>query len=420
MTSKASLLFSPIRIGAIEVSGRLVKAATVEGCCTDDGFVTDELLEYYEQIAGGGTRLLITGATCFDLYSRMGPRQLNADHDNKIPGLRRLTDAVHRHDSKIFMQIYHTGRQAMPHLAGRKDAVAPSPVLDPALGVKPRAMTPIEILETIQGFSDAAVRAKEAGFDGVQIHAAHGYLISAFLTPHTNRRTDAYGGSFENRIRFLVEVYRAIRQEVGQDYPIIMKLNGSDDLPFRKGLMTENLVEVAQRMEDEGMDAVEISAGHYESGWTFERSHWRKYFSTITTVGVGKNLPWHRRGAVRLGAPFLDWGLRRISAYSEGFNLKYSKQFKQALTIPVICVGGFIRQEEMERAVVSGECDMVSVARALIADPFLYRHMQENVKGPQCDFCNLCFARATAGPIDCFNEEVGAQKRSMLQKEANS
>lgn len=418
MTGEDTLLFSPILIGDIEVSGRLAKSATVEGCCTDDGFVTDALIEYYEQIAVGGTPLLITGATCFDPYSRMGPRQLTADHDNKIPGLRRLTDAVHSHDSKIFMQIYHTGRQAMPHLAGRKDAVAPSSVLDPALGVKPRAITSSEILETIQGFSDAAVRAKEAGFDGLQIHAAHGYLISAFLTPHTNRRSDAYGGSFENRIRFLVDVYRAIRQQVGQDYPIIMKVNGSDDLPFRKGLVPEDLVKVAQRMEDEGMDAVEISSGHYESGWTFARSHWRKYFSTITTVGVGRNLPWHRRGAVRLVAPILDWGLRRLSGYSEGFNLEYSKQFKKALTIPVICVGGFVRQEEMEHALVSGKCDMVSVARALIADPFLYRHMQENVKGPQCDFCNLCFARATAEPIDCFNEEVGALKKSILQKEA--
>jgi len=411
-------LFAPIRIGTLELPGRFVKSATLETLCTDDGFVTDDLIEYYERIAQGGTPLLITGNAYFNLYSKAAPRQLAADDDDKIPGLRRLTDAVHRHGSKILMQIYHVGRQASPRLVGRTDAVSPSPVFEPTLGVRPRAITREEIQETVQGLADAAARGQQAGFDGIQIHAAHGYLINAFLTPHTNRRKDEYGGSFENRLRFLLEVYRAIRERVGQGYPVILKMNGSDELRLRKGLKPDDMVKVAQRMEAEGIDAVEISAGHYESGLTFERGHWRKFFSTVTTIGVARNLPSYHRIPVRLLSPLLDWGLRRVAGYSEGFNLRYSKLFKQALSIPVICVGGFVHQEAMERAIASGECDMVSVARALIADPFLYRHMQEGVQGPECDFCNACYARAAVWPIDCYNEEVRAQRDRMLRTEA--
>lgn len=413
-----NLLFTPIRIGSLELSGRLVKSATTETRCTDDGFVTDELIDYYDKIAQGGTPLLITGNAYFNLYSKAAPRQLAADDDDKIAGLRRLTDAVHRHGSKIFMQIYHVGRQASPRFVGRKDAVAPSRVFEPTLGVRPRVITREEIREAVQGFADAATRAREAGFDGLQIHAAHGYLINQFLTPHTNRRKDEYGGSFENRLRFLLEVYAAVRQRVGKEYPVIMKMNGSDELTLRKGLKPDDLVKIAQRMEAEGIDAVEITAGHYESGLTFERGHWRKFFSTVTTIGVGQYLPWYQRIPARLSGPLLDWGLRRVAGYSEGFNLRYAKLFKEALSIPVICVGGFIHREAMEKAIADGECDMVAVARALIADPFLYRHMQQGVQGPQCDFCNFCYSRAAVWPVDCYNEEVRAQRDHMLRAEA--
>ncbi len=411
------LLFSPIRIGSLELPGRLVKSATTETRSTDDGFVTDELIEYYEQIARGETPLLITGNAYFDLYSKAAPRQIGADHDDKIPGLRRLADAVHRHGSKIIFQIYHVGRQAIPAFVGRKDAVSASPVLEPSLGVRPREITQDEIQGVVRGLADAAVRGQEAGFDGVQIHAAHGYLINAFLTPHTNRRTDVYGGSFENRMRLLLEVYQAIRERVGKDYPVILKMNGSDNLPLRRGLKPEDLVRVAQRMEAEGVDAIEISAGHYESAFTFERGTWKGFFSTLMTIGVGTNLPGYRRAPIRLLAPFLDWGLRRVAGYREGFNLPYARLFKQALRIPVICVGGFVHREAMEDAIAGGACDMVSVARALIADPFLYRHMKEGVQGPQCDFCNACFARGATWPVDCYNEEVRARKDEMLRAE---
>lgn len=165
-------------------------------------------------------------------------------------------------------------------------------------------------------------------------------------------------------MRLLLEVYQAIRERFGKDYPVILKMNGSDNLPLRRGLKPEDLVRVAQRMEAEGVDAIEISAGHYESAFTFERGTWKGFFSTLTTIGVGTNLPGYRRAPIRLLAPFLDWGLRRVAGYREGFNLPYARLFKQALRIPVICVGGFLHREAMEAAIADGGCDMVSVARA--------------------------------------------------------
>jgi 2,4-dienoyl-CoA reductase-like NADH-dependent reductase (Old Yellow Enzyme family) len=412
-----SPLFTPIRIGNLMLSGRFAKSATLETRCTADGFVTDELIEYYDQIARGGTPLLITGNAYFDLYGKAADRQLAIDDDDKIGGLRRLTDAVHRHDAKIFLQIYHAGRQAVPRFVGRTDALSPSPVLEPTLNVRPRAMTRDEIRETEAGFAQGTRRAQQAGFDGLQIHAAHGYLISAFLTPHTNRRTDEYGSAFANRTRFLVEVYRATRERVSPEFPIILKLNGSDDLRFRSGLRTADLVQVAQRMESEGVDGVEITAGHYESGLTFERGQWKGFFATLTREGLGRRFPWYHRGAVRLLAPLLEWGLGRVASYREGFNLDYARAFKRGLRIPVICVGGFVHRAAMEDAISSGGCDMVSVARALIADPYLYRHMRDGTDGPKCDFCNACYARAAALPVDCYNPAVRAEKEAMLRTE---
>jgi len=420
MTNKKTTtsLFEPLYIGHLKLPGRIAKSATVETLCTEDGYITDEFIQFYQEIAQGGTPLIITGAASYNHYSRGVPHQISVDADDKIEGLSRLANTVHQYDSKIMVQIYHTARQAIPAPVGRTDAQAPSAVYEPSLGVKPRAMTVGEIKETIVQFADAAERCKKAGIDGVQIHAAHGYLISSFLTPHTNRRKDQYGGSFENRLRLLVELYCAIRERVGDDYPLILKLNGSDDLPFRKGLSTKALVNIAVRMEQEGVDAVEISAGHYESCTSFERGHWKGFTKVMLEKGAGRAFAWHRRAVMKLFAPLIDLIFNKISGFSEGFNLSYAQQFTAALSIPVICVGGFVNKEAMDSALNSEACDMVSVARGLLADPYLYRHLKEDKTGPVCTYCNGCFTQAGASPISCNNPEVSRQRTQMLAVES--
>ena len=409
-------LFTPITIGKLKLSGRVIKSAMVETLCTKDGFVTPKLIEHYQQIAQGGTPLIITGAANYNLYGRGVPYQLSVDSDNKIPGLKKLTQAVHDLGGKIMAQVYHTSRQALPEPVGRKDAQAPSAVYEPSLGVSPREITKAEIKENIAEFAEAALRCKTAGFDGVQIHAAHGYLISGFLTPHTNRRKDEYGGNFENRMRFLLEVYSAVREKVGNDYPLILKLNGSDDLPFRKGLKTQELIKVAKRLEKVGIDAIEITAGHYESGTTFSRGNWKGFTKAMLKHGLGPSLGLTRRKGMAAVAPLVDWYFNKVAGFKEAFNLDYAKQFTQALSIPVICVGGFVNKETMAQALEQGDCDMVAVARGFIADPYLYRNMKENIKGPKCNYCNACFARPGVQPLTCYEPNISAERAKMLSE----
>lgn len=416
-----SLLFQPIRLGPIELSGRVIKSAVTETLCDENGFVTDALIAQYEEWARGGTPLLITGATHFSKYSQGIKGSMTLDNDDKIPGLRRLTDAVHQQGSKIFSQIFHAGRQAAPEALGRDVSLGPSPVRDLATGVKPRTITQAEIRETVEGFGEAALRAKQAGFDGVQLHAAHGYLISAFLTPHTNRRKGEYGGSLENRMRLLVEVYREARRRVGGGYPIILKLNGHDELlPLRKGLGTAELVEVAKKMEREGVDGIEISAGHYESCGTFIRGNWKGFFRTLVEQGPARDWPKGQRTLVRTAAPLLDAVFNLRAGYAPTFNLDYAAQFKQALSIPVISVGGFRDRRSMDAALSAGRCDIVGAARAFVADPHLFEHLKREVEGPRCNACQGCFARTGAVPINCFDPVVGPQSRRMMNEEAKA
>ncbi len=409
-------LFSPITIGKLTLNGRVIKSAMVETLCSKKGFVTPALIEHYQQIARAGTPLIITGAANYNSYGRGVPHQLSVDNDDKIEGLRKLTQAVHELGGKIFSQIYHTSRQALPSPVGRTDAVAPSAVYEPSLGVSPRALTLTEIKQNILEFAQAAKRCQQAGFDGVQIHAAHGYLISGFLTPHTNRRKDQYGGSFDNRIRFLLEVYQAVRKEVGTDFPLILKLNGSDDLPFRKGLRTSELVKIALRLEQAGVDGIEITAGHYESGTTFSRGRWSGFTKTMLKHGLGPSLAPFRRVGMGLFAPLVDWYFNKISKFSVGFNLNYAKEFTKALSIPVICVGGLNTKQAMQQALDNGDCDIAAVARGFIADPYLYRNMQQNIAGPQCTYCNKCFARPGVQPLNCYEPKVAAQRTAMLKQ----
>jgi 2,4-dienoyl-CoA reductase-like NADH-dependent reductase (Old Yellow Enzyme family) len=415
--SQTTALFNPIKIGQLELSGRFVKSATVETRCDYDGYITPNYIRHYEEVAQGGTPLIITGAASYDIYSRGVPHQLAVDDDDKIEGLKQLADTVHKYGSKIMVQIYHTARQSAPDPMGRTYAQGPSAVTEPALGVKPKAMSIEEINTTIEKYADAAERCQKAGMDGVQIHAAHGYLLSSFLTPHTNRRKDKYGGTFENRIRLLIETYKAVREKVGDDYPIILKINGSDDLPLRKGLDTPTLVSIAKRMEQEGIDAVEVSAGHYESGFTFERGSWKGYTHNMLNHGMGVYFSKIKYTVMWLLAPLIDGFFARTAKFTPGFNLSYSKQFTQALNVPVICVGGLNTREQMVEALANDDCDMVSVARGLVADPYLYRHMKNNVTGPQCNYCNQCFSRPGVNPLDCYEPTIKPARDAMIARE---
>ncbi|QID17682.1 NADH:flavin oxidoreductase [Nitrogeniibacter mangrovi] len=415
MSPHPSRLFTPIRIGSLELPARLFKTATAETRATADGYVTDALVAFYRLLARGETPLIITGNIYVSRQGKSAPRQTGADDDDKIPGLARIPEAVHAHGGRIFAQLNHCGRQVVPDFVGATDVVSASATKDLLTGTQPRALSEAEIGQIVEDFGEAARRCREAGFDGVQMHSANGYLMSQFLTPYTNRRGDGYGGEPEARTRFGREVLAAIRARVGDDFPVIIKMNGHDDLPLRAGLKTDALAEAAHRFEAAGVDAVEISVGHYESGFPMVRGSFEHCLRAMVQ-GSMAHLPLFRRHFMRLFRPFVALACNHLWPGREGFNLDYAPAFKGKLGIPLICLGGFRTRAAMEEAIARGLCDAVSAGRPFLADPFFFAHTRDEVPGPRCVDCNACVGHLGARPADCYHPYVRTEKAAMLAR----
>ena len=405
-TGAASAVFQPLPLGRLRLAGRLFKSATSETRATADGLVTDSLLEFYQPIAAAGTPLVITGNIYVDRGGKSAPGMCGADTNETIPGLRRWARLAHDHDIAIFAQLNHCGRQVLPHAVGLNYAVSASSVREKFFGTKPRPLRTDQAREIAERFGEAARRCRDAGFDGVQIHAAHGYLISQFLTPYTNLRRDEYGGSFAARLRFLREVYGSVRERTGDDYPVILKLNGDDHLAWRSGLGPAELVEIAHAMQEEGVDGIEVSCGHYESGFHMMRGNFDRFYSALLGEGLGNELPYVRRVGLRWTSSLLAFASNRLWPHVEGYNLPAAAWFKRRLSIPVVCVGGFCSAQSMTQALERGWCDAVSCGRAMIADPALYKHLAEGAAASPCDYCNGCIARAGSKPLACYNQRI--------------
>ena len=256
-------LFDQTDINGMVLKNRIVRSATWEGMCEEDGRPTEKLVNCYRDLARGGTGLVISGYTFVRPDGKQMPGKMGIHTDAFGPALQELSSAVHDEGGRICIQLVHAGGQTDSANAGRQP-FAPSAVQVDQYPEMPMELPVEEIEEIENSFADAAKRAKDFGFDSVQLHGAHGYLINQFLSPLTNCRTDNYGGSIENRSRFLFEVYGKVRQAVGDEYPVMIKLNGADNLDG--GLNIDDSVYVAGKLSDAGIDAIEVSAGTPASG----------------------------------------------------------------------------------------------------------------------------------------------------------
>ena len=347
-----SILFTPIKIGSVTLPNRFVRSATHEYMADDEGTVSTGQVELYRRLAEGEVGLIVTGHAFVQPSGKASPRQTAVYDDRFVEGLALIPAAVHRFASRVFLQIAHAGRQTKERLC-RCVPVSPSAVYDPVSKVMPRELTGDEIRTLIADFVAAAGRAKRAGFDGVQLHAAHGYLISSFLSPHTNRRTDEWGGPVEKRARVLLEALRGAKDLCGRDFPVIVKLNSTDFL--EGGLTVDDAVEIARLLEAGGIDGIEVSGGMAEAG----------------------------RGSV--------WpGLRSES--EEGYFVENAARIKKAVRVPVFALGGIRTLAVAERIIEEGRADLVSFSRPLIRDPFLVKHFREGqTSKSECISCNKCF-----------------------------
>lgn len=353
-------LFEATEINGMKMKNRFVRSATYEAMAAKDGTVKDSLLAYMEELARGEVGLIITGHTYVTREGQAGPRQMGIYSDAMINGLKQVSSVVHDNGSVVAVQLAHAGIRGIG-----KDLYAPLGPSDLFEGgiKKASAMTVDDIKKTIKAFGDGAERAVNSGFDAVQIHAAHGYMLSQFLSPHYNKRDDGYGGDLENRARLLMEVYEEIRKRVGRSFPVMVKINSEDFL--EDGITVEEMLKVAHMLEDHGMDAIEMSGGTFESG---------------------KRIP------SRLGTS--------KSEEREVYYRQAGKMFKNEIKIPLILVGGFLSFNIAEEVVTSGIADYVALARPLIREPHLIKRWAgDDRRKALCISCNKCF-------LTLFTEEA--------------
>jgi len=363
-----SKLFEPITIKGVEIKNRFVRSATAERMATEEGYCTNELIKLYEDLAIGGVGLIVAGHASVQENGRSTFHMTGLHGDGFIPGLQKLTEAVHRFDSKIVLQINHGGRQTPPQFIGQTP-VAPSRLEATDTSAETRALTPEEIEELIDAYGQTARRAREAGYDGVQIHGAHGYMVCQFLSPLTNKRTDKWGGPIENRMRFVMEVYRSCREAAGEDYPIMIKLNCADFL--ENGYTLEEGCKVARALSDAGIDSIEMSGG---------------------VVGGGKGTLNVDNVPIRPNIKIPD---------DEAYFIKEAEEFKKHIEVPFMLVGGLRTPALMERMLIEERCEFVSLCRPFIMEPDLVNKIKAGQEDPAgCVSCNLCLTRRT-DPVQC-------------------
>jgi len=370
-----SILFESVSIKDMNLKNRFVRSATYEGI-TDNGHVTDQQIELYSELADGGVGLIITGITNVHPSGQISPFQNSIVGDEFVDGYKKLTKAVHDRGAKIAMQLFHAGRESIVlEKMGllNHTPLAPSIIEDdPHHKGEHRAMTESEIWEIIQAFGDAAQRAKEAGFDAVQLHGAHSYLLMQFLSPFTNRRDDQWGGSLENRLRFYREIYNDVRKKVGNDYPILIKLGVQDG--FAGGFEFKEGKQAAKLLAAIGFDALEISSGL--RGNSYEETEFKPQINSLD---------------------------------KEGYFGNWARKIKNVTDVPIMMVGGFRNLSLMEEKIQNKEADFISLCRPLLSEPGLINDFKTNKKGKaRCASCNKCVDEVLKGkPVYCVQNVTG-------------
>ena len=365
-------MLQPGMIGNLEIKNRVVMPAMGCSLAESTGEAGQRMIKYYADRARGGAGLIITEITRVDDETGVGtPNQLSVTNTHMIAQLSRLVEAVHAYDTKLFVQLHHPGNQTPSRLIGGRQPVSASDVTCRVIGEQPRGMTTEEVEGMVKKFVTGAVIAQKAGVDGVEIHAAHGYLVSQFLSPHTNKRTDKYGGSFEGRMRFVTEIIMGIKAYCGPKFPISVRMNGSDYLP--DGITEADGIAQAKYLEALGISCINVSCGTYDSGAT----------------------------------------IIEPSYFKEGWKINLASNIRDAVSIPVIAVCNVKHPEYAEKMLEEGHVDFVGIARGHLADPDWGKKAREgnDLMIRKCLGCMECFRILNDGlPLGCtLNPVLGRE-----------
>ena len=372
-------VFTPGRIGRLEIKNRFVRAATSETMASESGAVTPALIDLHQALAANGVGLSLLGHAFVHPRGQSLPNQTGIHDDAMIPGLAQLTDAVHSAGGRIFAQLAHAGNQGG---MGDFALLAPSRTANALTGSVAEAASDEEIEEVVDAFGSAAARAVDAGFDGVHIHAANGYLISSFCSPHSNTRSDRWGGDAERRSLLLMRVYQSIRQAVGPDFPVTAKVGMVDEVA--SGLLLAESVERVRGLAGLGLDAVEVSVGVMASG--ADSCH--KYVAVDRRRALADHL-YHRMFSPPSSEAYFEPFARAIRAV--------------APDLALLLVGGIRTTETVERVLAEGSCDFVCLARPLIREPDVVAQIEAGRRGRfDCTSCNLCLDNEGAHALQCW------------------
>ncbi|MBU4251795.1 MAG: NADH:flavin oxidoreductase [Candidatus Omnitrophica bacterium] len=384
-----SKLFQSEKVGNLTLINRIVRSATYEGMCDAHGFPTDEYLEMYTALARNEIGAIITGFVYISPCGRaMHPRQGGIDEDAKIPVYKRMTDRVHSNGGKIIMQIAHCGRQTISKATGEQ-VKGVSTRRSFYFDSTPRQLTAEEALSLAQRFADAVLRCKRAGFDGVQLHAAHGYLVHQFILPSINNRKDILGIDKERGIGtyFLEVVIDKIREQCGIEFPLLVKISSGDD--YGNNFTQEQFVQLIRFLDKKKVEAIEISYGTMDHALSIFRGR------TVPLDIILKYTPKYKTGGA-IGRFFRKWFLYpfvkpSLKMFTPTYNLSFAKIAKQHTKIPIICVGGFRTKQEMTDAIERNETDFVSLCRPFICEPDFVSKLTANQEyASKCTDCNIC------------------------------
>ncbi|KUO70445.1 MAG: hypothetical protein APF81_08340 [Desulfosporosinus sp. BRH_c37] len=363
-----SILFNPFKIQNLELRNRFVRSATYDGIADENGRVSDSQIKLFSDLADGGVGLIISGITYVHHTGQISPFHNSIADDESIPEFQKLIKVVHQRGAKIAIQLFHGGKECKYLKTKNVLPLAPSIINnDPYYSGEYREITDSEIWEVINAFGDGAKRAKEAGFDAVQVHGAHAYLLSQFLSPFTNRRQDQWGGSLQNRLRLHCEIYKNIREKVGEDYPVFIKLGVEDG--FFGGLQFDEGKESAILLAKLGFDSLEISLGL--RGNRYEGTEYKSHITSLE---------------------------------KEAYYRAWCREIKSQLDVPIMIVGGLRSLALMEEIIQNNEADCVSLCRPFICEPSLVNDWKTNKhKKLKCISCNKCVDAIYKGrQIDCI------------------
>ncbi len=390
-------VFEKASLAGIQLKNRIIRSATHEGMADEKGLPTEKLKKLYIRLAKGEVGAIITGYAGIQADGKSSLFAMSMiDSDDSIQAYREITSAVHEYGTPIIMQIAHCGRQTRSKSTGLQ-TVAPSAMRDAFYSEDmPRELSEVEINQIIDNFVSAIVRVKQAGFDGVQLHLAHGYLLSEFLSSHSNRRKDRWGGSTENKYRIVGEIFKRAEERVG-GYPILVKMNAHDGRG--NGMKIEEAVRIAQLLEKSGCAAIEVSCGVFEDGLYSMRGEKLPADAAMAYTFKYKHLP----GPVKaIAKPVLRAFMKQPKPLLK-YNLDAAIQIKAAVNIPVIVVGGINNIDDINAIIRNHHLDFVSMSRPFIIEPgIVSKFIQGTDTKSKCIMCNYCAIIGEERPLKCY------------------